>query len=159
MERRTKNETGRALRCKKPTVGILFFFLDASTHFYKRICPSVRWSVRLISESYYKSIDNTSQASRGPSILTTNRNTPPPHPPPPPPPPPPLLSISYLDASLFLLKLVSFLRGFTLGRVLFGNFICIGHSPSVESRRSFFKWQNKFSQLCISLSVVVRVCA
>ena len=72
----------------------------------RSVHPSVRNHFFCISESHYKSIDTTSLSLMGTINAVHHRNTPPPplllHKP-PPPPPPPLPSISYLDASLFLL--------------------------------------------------------
>ena len=70
-------------------------FLDASTHLYKRVCPSVGLSVGpsvrnhifFISESHSKSIDKTSPSLIGTIKTVHRRNTPPPPPPIPPPPP------------------------------------------------------------------------
>ena len=86
--------------------------LDASTHLYKRVCPSIRRSVpQLVGNHFFftsllykKSIDNMSQNLMETINTVHHRDTPPP---PPPPPPSPLPSFRCLDASLFLLELVS----------------------------------------------------
>ena len=84
-----------------------YMFLDASTHLYKRVCPSVGRSVGLffISEFHCTSI-NASPSLMG-TIKTVHLHTQPPSLASPSLPPlTPLPSICYLDASLFLLELV-----------------------------------------------------
>ena len=84
------------------------FFIDASSHLYLRVCPSVLPSVHpsvhnqfsFISNFHYTFLNNTSKIPK----RTINATCYPPPPPPPPPSPPPHLH--YQDGSLFLLELV-----------------------------------------------------